>query len=128
RGSHLLGRLRRAGAGHDDHLVAAYSDVADVDDGVLVPERPARELVWLGDPHHLVDAFHHLDEARVGTLLSDDTEHRARDARRAMDVHAEFNQPGDDLLDLRLGGPFFHYDNHGFSRSCSDVVHVRVLL
>jgi len=123
RRAHLLVGFRRARSGHHDHLVATYSNVADVNDGVFVLERPARELVRLGDPHHLVDAFHHLDEAGVGTLLSDDAEHRTRDARRPVDVHTQFNQPSDDLFDLPFGGPFFHHNNHGFSRSSSDAVH-----
>ena len=70
RRAHLRLGLRRARAGHDDHLVAADAHVADGDDGALGLERPARELVRLGDPQHLVHAVEQLDQRRVGMPLA----------------------------------------------------------
>jgi hypothetical protein len=62
-----------------------------------------------------MDAIQHLDEPGIGPSLADDSEDRPRDARRAMDVHSQFDQPRDHQLDLFLGGPFLHYYDHGFS-------------
>ena len=77
-------------------------------------ERPARELVRLGDAQHLVDAVEHLDQPLVGMPLADGAEHGARHAGRPVHVHAHLDEARDDLFDLRLGGPFFHYYDHGF--------------
>ena len=112
--AHLRFALRRARAGHDDHLVAADAHVADRDHGAVRLERPARELVRLRDAQHLVDAVQHLDQRLVGMPLADRAEHRARDAGRPVHVHPHFDQPRDDVLDLRLAGAFFHYNDHGF--------------
>ena len=68
---------------------------------------------------HLVHAVEHLDQARVGMPLSDGAEHGARDAGRPVHVHAHLDEPRDDLLDLRFGGPFFHHYDHGFTASTS---------
>ena len=113
-GADLLLALRRARAGHDDHFVAADPDVADGDDRAVRLERAAGQLVRLGDPQHFVDAVEHLDQPVVGMPLPDRAEHRARDAGRAVHVHAHLHEPRDDLLDLRFGGPFFHHYYHGF--------------
>ena len=52
-------------------------------------------------------------EPGVGLPLPDGAEDGARHAGRAVHVHAHLDQPRDDVLDLRLGRPFFHHDNHG---------------
>ena len=63
-----------------------------------------------------------------GLPLPDGAEHRARDAGRAVHVHAHLDEARDDLFDLRFGRPFFHHYDHGFCRlqyllhrSCSAV-------
>ena len=59
-----------------------------------------------------------LDELRVDLVRADDAEHRARRAGRAVHVHAQLDQPRDDRVDLRLGGAFFHYDDHDAHSHC----------
>ena len=121
RGQHaLLLGLRRTGAGHDDHLIAANPQVVDRDDGVLGPIAAARPLVGLGDAHHLVDAFENADHFLVHFAGADHAEHRPGCSRRPVHVHPQLHQPGDNHVDLRLGGPLFHYNDHDvFSASCS---------
>ena len=109
---HLVLGLRRARAGHDDDLVAADADFADGEDGVVGLEGAAGELVGLADAQHFVDAVEHLDEARVDLAAADDAEHGARGAARAVHVHAELDEVGDDLFDLRVARALFHDDNH----------------
>ena len=52
------------------------------------------------------------DQLRVDLVRADDAEHRARRARRSVHVHAQFDEARDHRVDLRLGGPFLHYDDH----------------
>ena len=111
-GHHLLVGLGRARTGHDDHFVAAYPHVVDRDDRVLGLEGPAGALVGLGDAQHLVHAVEDPDQLRIDLVRTDDAEHRPRGARRSVHVHAQFDEARDDRVDLRLGGPFLHYDDH----------------
>ena len=78
-------------------------------------KRPARELVRLGDPVHLLDAVVHFEQRRVELpRAADRAEHRARRAGRPVDVEAHLRQLGDDALNLRVGRPFLHDDDHGY--------------
>ena len=72
-GHHLLVGLRRARAGHDDHLVAADPHVVDRDDGVLGLEGAAGALVRLGDAQHLVHAVEDARSAPGSTLCAPTT-------------------------------------------------------
>ena len=108
----LLG-LGRARPGHHDDLVAADPDIADGDDGVLGLERAARELVGLGDPHHLVHAVEHLEQPRV-VLPSPPT---APMTVRSDPVDRCTSKPicdqlGDHALDLLLACAFLHHHDH----------------
>ena len=116
---HLLVGLRRAGAGHHDHFVATDPHIVDGDDGVFRLERAAGALVGLGDAQHLVHAVKELDELLLDLVGADDAEHRPRGAGRAVHVHPELDQPGDDRVDLRLRGALLHDDNH----YCSPIRH-----
>ena len=110
---HLLFGLGRTRAGHHDDLVAADAQVADRDDGVLRPERPARELVRLGDAQHFLDAFEHFEQARIPfPAATDGADHRAQRAGRAVDVEPHFDELGDDTRDLLVGRALLHDHNH----------------
>src|SRR5205823_5223925 len=107
----LLG-LRGAWTGHDDHLVPAYPHIVDRDDGVLRLEGAAGALVRLADAQHLVHAVEDPDQLGIDLVRADDAEHRARDARRPVDVHPQLDEARDDGINLRLGGALAHYDDH----------------
>src|SRR6185436_7757067 len=55
-------------------------------------------------------------QSLVGMTLTDGAEHSARDAGRLVDIHPHLDQALHDVLDLRFGRAFFHYNNHGFRR------------
>src|SRR5687767_1454099 len=109
---HLVLALRRAGTSHDDHFVAADADLAAREHGIVRLECAARELVRLADTEHLVYAVEHLDQSRIDLAAADDTQYGASGPARAMHVHAELDQVGDDLFHLRIARAFFHHDNH----------------
>src|SRR6266850_1189196 len=119
-GVHLLIRLRRAGAGHDDHLVAPYSHVVDVDKGVLGLEGAARALVRLRDAEHLVDAVEDADQLGVDLVGADDAQHGSRHPRRTVNVHPQLDEARDHGIDLRLGGALVHYDDHVITLQSKD--------
>ena len=113
-GGDLLLGLHRARPGHDDHLVAADAEAAERHRGVLRPEGPARQLVGLGDAHHLVHAVHHLDEAGIEPPVAPHrAQHAAQLPGRPVHVELVLHQVRDDLLNLILARALFHHDNHG---------------
>jgi hypothetical protein len=61
-----------------------------------------------------VDAVEHFDQPLVRLPLADRAEHGAGDAGGPVDVHSHLDEASDDHLDLRLGGAFLHYHDHGF--------------
>src|SRR6266851_1233759 len=99
---HLRLALRRAGAGHDDHFVAADPHLADADHGAFRLERAAGELVRLRDAQDFVHAIEQLDDALVRVALPHRAEDRARHAGRSVHVHAHLDETGDHLFDLRF--------------------------
>ncbi len=106
--------LRRAGPGHDDDLVAPNPQVVDDDHRVLGLERPAGQLVGLGDAHDLLHAVEQLDQPGVGLLgAADRAEHRAEGACGPVHVEPPFDELRDHLLDLVLTRPLFHHYDHG---------------
>jgi hypothetical protein len=52
-------------------------------------------------------------------MYADRAENGVRFASRAMDVEPAADQAVDDLLDLRVGRAFLHYDDHWLSASLS---------
>ena len=82
------------------------------DDRVIGLEGPAGALVRLGDAQHFVHAIENPDQLRVDLVRADDAEHGARRTGRSVHVHAQFDKARNHHVDLRLGGPFLHYDDH----------------
>jgi len=120
-GVHLLIRLRRAGAGHDDHLVAPYSHVVDVDEvssGLKV--RLAR-LVRLRDAEQPRGRRRGCQSARGRSWWApDDAQHGSRHPRRTVNVHPQLDEARDHGIDLRLGGALVHYDDHVITLQSKD--------
>ncbi len=86
-----------------------------IDHRVFRLEGAARALVGLGDAQHLVHAVEDADQLRVDFVRTDDAQHGAGRSRRPMHVHPQLDQPRDDRVDLNLGGPLFHDDDHDYS-------------
>jgi hypothetical protein len=112
RGHALFLGFRGTGPGHDDYFVATYAHIVEGDDRVFGLVTATRTLVRLGDAQHFVDAVENLDHFLLDLAGADDPKHRARGARRSVYVHPQLDEPRDDRVDLRLGGPLFHYNNH----------------
>ena len=111
----LLFGFRRARPGHDDHLVTAYPHVVEDDHGVFRLVGAARALVGLADPQHFVHAVEDADQLGIDFVRTDDTQNGAGRSRRPMHVHPQFDQACDHRVDLNLGGPLFHDDDHNYS-------------
>jgi hypothetical protein len=69
-------------------------------------------LARLYGSQHFVHAVEDPDQLGIDLVRTDHAEHRAGGARRAMHVHAEFDETRNHRIDLRLGGPFLHHDDH----------------
>ncbi len=97
----LLAGLDRAGAGHDDDLLAADDDaVGEGDLGSFGAEAAAGELVGAGDAVGVVDALEHLElgDIEVGGG-ADAGEDGLGGSGGAVDVEAEFDHAFDYVLD-----------------------------
>ena len=121
RGLDLLFVLRRAGTRHDDHFVTANPHVADGDHAVLRLERPAGELVRLGDADDLLDSFEHFEEPRIPLPpATDRANHRAQRAARPVHIEPHLDQLRDHPLHLFVRRPFLHDHNHNDLRFTSE--------
>jgi hypothetical protein len=104
--------LDRAGAGHDDDLIAADGDVADADDGVLALNLAGGQLVGLAHPHHLDDARELLEQRRLELAGADDGDDRTL---LALDQDGTGTGPLDVVLDaaeLVVAQSLFQDDDH----------------
>jgi len=87
---------------------------AEIDDGAFRLELAAGELEGLRDAHDFAHAFEQLEIAMIEVAVNaDGAEDRVRFASGAMDVEAAGDEAVDNMLDLGVGGPFLHYDDHG---------------
>ena len=119
---HLLA-LDRARAGHDHDLVVADLEPSDVDDGVVTPELPARELEGLGDGDDLLDAAEVREGVPVGVgVAADDADDRPLLAPRQLGLEPDLLDALDDRVDLGFGRLVRHDDDHGREASRSALI------
>ena len=110
----LVAIFHAARPGHDDHLVAADFDIADLDAGAAGLEMPAGELVGRDDAMAFLDAGHHFELDGVDVAhRSHAAQHGVQHAGGAMDDEAHGYQPVNYFLDLRFLSAFLHDDEHG---------------
>ena len=109
----LIAVFDAARSGHDDHVIAADFDIADLDHGARGFEVAAGQLVGRNDAMAFLDARHHFEIDGVHIAdRADAAQHRVHHAGRAMDDEAHGYQPVDHLLGLRLFGAFLHDYEH----------------
>ena len=110
----LFAALDRAGAGDDHEAVAADLHAADLDHGRLRLDLGAGELVRLEDRDDLLDAGERLERLQAGlaALVPDRADDVALDAVDDVGLVAEVADPLEDLVQLSLGRPLAHDDDH----------------
>ncbi len=113
-GKNLFTRFDRARSGrNNDFRAADFYAAAKIDDGAFRPELAAGEFEWLGDAHDFAHAVQQFEVAMIEIAVNANrAEHGMRFASRAMNVEAAGDQPVNDMLDLRVRGPFLHHDDH----------------
>src|SRR6266404_898248 len=114
-GMNLLAGFHGAGAGGDDHFVAAdFYTAAEVDDGAFGLELAAGQLEGLCDAHDFAHAVEEFEIAMIEiAVYADGAEDGVGFAGRAMHVEAAGDEAVDYVLDFGVGGAFLHYDYHG---------------
>ena len=111
----LLFALDGTRAGHGDELVAADLGAADADDGALLAELLADELVGRGNPHGLLDAGGRFERFEAGFDISadaDDADHDSFLAFDGMHSKAEFLNSFRDMFHFLPGGVGPHRNDH----------------
>src|SRR5690242_15287082 len=110
----LLTGFDRTGTGGDDYFRAAdFDTTAKVDDGAFGPELAAGKFEGLRDAHDFAHAFEQFEVAMIEVAVhADSTKNGMRFTGRAVHVEAAGDQAVDDVLDLGLGGPFLHHNDH----------------
>src|SRR6267143_1799242 len=107
--------LDGAGTGGDHNFGAAdFYTAAEIDDSAFGLELAAGQLEGLRDAHDFAHAFEQLEIAMVEVAMdADGAEDGVRFAGGTMNVKAAGDEAVDDMLDLGVGGPFLHHDDHG---------------
>src|SRR6267154_474456 len=110
----LFARLDRTRARGNGHFLAADFDTApEIDNGAFRLELAARKFERLGDAHDLAHAVKQFEVAMIEVAVNaDGAKHRMRFAGGAVDIEAAGDKPVDDMLDLRVRGPFLHHNDH----------------
>src|SRR5216683_99189 len=113
-GVDLLAGFHRAGtSGNDDLRAADFDAAAEIDDGAFGLELAAGEFERLGNAHDFAHAVEQFEVAMIEVAVNaDGAEDGVRLAGGAVNVEAAANEPVDDMLDLGVGGPFLHHDDH----------------
>src|SRR5436190_6056926 len=110
----LLAGFDRTGAGGDDHFRAADANTpAQIDDGAFGLKLAAGKFERLSNAHDLAHAVEQFEVAVIEVAVNaDGAEDGVRFAGGAVNVEAAGDEAVDDMLDLGVGGPFLHHDDH----------------
>src|SRR5256886_2182370 len=113
-GMDLLAGFDRTGAGGDDHFRAADANTpAQIDDGAFGLKLAAGKFERLSNAHDLAHAVEQFEVAVIEVAVyADGAEDGVRFAGGAVNVEAAGDEAVDDMLDLGVGGPFLHHDDH----------------
>ena len=113
-GKNLLAAFDRAGAGHDDDLLAADADaVGKADDGAFGAKAAPGEFVRRADADDFRNPGEHLEFLVVeGAGRADAGEDGLHGPGGAVHVEADFHHPLDDVLNLFFGRAVLHSNDH----------------
>src|SRR5947207_1165184 len=113
-GMDLLAGFDRTGAGGDDHFRAADANTpAEIDDGTFGLKLAAGKFERLSNTHDLAHPVEQFEVEVIEVAVNaDGAEDGVRFAGGAVNVEAAGDEAVDDMLDLGVGGPFLHHDDH----------------
>ena len=112
---HLRLGFHRAGPAYYLHLLAAYLDPLDIDDGVIRMPLAGDNLVWLENMQGLLDTGKRIEHLRVELAL---VANRSKDgsfrAARRVHLQARVTDLSGDGFDLSIARVTPHHNNHGW--------------